>query len=63
MNVLATVLLIFYVCVLAALALVYAVSGYPLMTAICALGAAFSVRTAWILWREIRDDSTDGSDR
>ena len=56
MNVLATVLLVFITCVLAALALVYAVSGYPLMTAICVLGAAFSVRTAWILWRDIREE-------
>lgn len=61
-DVLATVLLVFAACAIAALALVYAVSGYTVLAAICGTAAAVSVLTAWRFWRDIlRDD--DRSDR
>lgn len=56
MNVLATVLLIVATCVIAALALAYAVGGYPLVAALCVLAGTVSARTLWILWRDIRDE-------
>lgn len=56
MNVLATVLLIVATCVIAALALAYAVGGYPLVAALCVLAGTVSARTLWILWRDIREE-------